>query len=170
MADLKATLAAVSGDAAFADMFFARYIQGHEVVDFAPLLARAGLLIRPVAPRAASAGGIRLNDAQGRVRVVTSPMGSPAYEAGLERDDVLLSVGGKPVTRASDVEAAVQSKKPGDSLPVTFERRGQRVSATMKLVEDSRREIVPAEQAGQTLTMAQRRFREAWLGSQRNGL
>ena len=32
--DLKSVLAAVSDDAAFAEDFFARYIQGREVVDF----------------------------------------------------------------------------------------------------------------------------------------
>src|SRR5687767_249556 len=43
VADLKAALAAVSGDAAFADDFFARYIQGRELVDYQRLLDRFGL-------------------------------------------------------------------------------------------------------------------------------
>ena len=45
-ADLKSTLADVSGDAAFASDFFARYIEGHDVADYTRLLARAGLLLR----------------------------------------------------------------------------------------------------------------------------
>ena len=40
--NLKSVLAAVANDAAFAEDFFARYIQGREVVDFKPLLAKAG--------------------------------------------------------------------------------------------------------------------------------
>ena len=43
VADLKATLAAVAGDAAFAESFFARFIQGRELVDYGPLLERVGL-------------------------------------------------------------------------------------------------------------------------------
>jgi predicted metalloprotease with PDZ domain len=46
-ADLKATLAEVSRDAAFADEFFARYIDGRDVIDYARLLARAGLILQP---------------------------------------------------------------------------------------------------------------------------
>jgi predicted metalloprotease with PDZ domain len=79
-ADLKSALASVAGDERFANDFFARYIQGRELIDYDRLFDRAGLAWRP--------GG-----------------------------------------------------------------RGGRV-------------VVPAEDAGQTLTDAQRRFRAAWLDSQ----
>ena len=46
MDDLKSVLAEVSGDRAFADMYFSRFIQGHDVVDYTELLARAGLVLR----------------------------------------------------------------------------------------------------------------------------
>ena len=41
--DLRDVLADVSGDRSFANEFFDRYVQGREVVDYEPLLARAGL-------------------------------------------------------------------------------------------------------------------------------
>ena len=46
IADAEATLAEVSGDKAFARDFFSRYIQGHDVADYARLLARAGFTVR----------------------------------------------------------------------------------------------------------------------------
>ena len=46
IADAEATLAAVSGDAAFARDFFARYIQGRELADYGRLLTPAGFLVR----------------------------------------------------------------------------------------------------------------------------
>jgi len=46
IADAEATLAAVSGDAAFARDFFARYIQGRELADYSRLLLPAGFLVR----------------------------------------------------------------------------------------------------------------------------
>jgi predicted metalloprotease with PDZ domain len=169
LADVRAMLAEISGDATFAREFFEKYIEGHDVVDFQRLLARAGLLLRPIAPGQAYAGNVRLTEGQDRARVsALVPMGSPAYLAGLEREDVVISAGAKPVTRGSDFEAAVQAQKPGDSLPVVFERRGQRITSVIKLIEDPRREVVPAEMAGQTLTPAQKQFRDAWLSSQRN--
>ena len=165
LADLRSALASIS-DQAFADDFFARYIEGRDVADYTRLLARAGFVVRPVAPGRATAGALRLQDGQRGVRVsAATEMGSPAYEAGLDRDDVITAIGGMRVTTADQVDRAMTSRKPGDALPVTFERRGQQVSATLRLVEDPRREVVAAEQAGETLTDAQRRFRDAWLSS-----
>jgi predicted metalloprotease with PDZ domain len=165
-ADLRDTLASVSGDRAFADDFFARFIQGREIVDYEGLLARAGLVLRREAPGRGFAGPLRLQDMQGRPRVIGAvPFGSPAYAAGLERDDAIVSIGGMEVGRAADVERAIAARRPGESVPIVFERRGARVSATLRLVEHSRLELVPVEQAGQHLTDAQRQFREAWLSS-----
>ena len=39
MADLREVLSSVSGDARFAEEFFARFIQGRDVVDYGALLA-----------------------------------------------------------------------------------------------------------------------------------
>jgi predicted metalloprotease with PDZ domain len=47
LADLRTTLAEVSGDAGFATDFFERYIEGRDVVEYARLLSRAGFLLRP---------------------------------------------------------------------------------------------------------------------------
>jgi predicted metalloprotease with PDZ domain len=166
LADLKATLASVAGDAAFAHDFFARYIEGRDVVDYAALLARAGFVLRRSAPGRAFAGAFPLQDSQRGARVAdVVPAGSPAYAAGLDRGDIIVSIGGTRVMRADDVDRVLATRKPGDTLAVVFERRGQQVNATLRLVEDPKVELVPAEQAGQSLNDGQRRFREAWLSS-----
>ena len=164
MADLKATLASVAGDARFADEFFARFIQGRDVVDYGRLLDRVGLVLRPVAPGQAFAGQLHLQDEQGGPRMVSAaPFGSPAYEAGLERDDRLLGVAGRTIERVVDFERAIRERKPGDTVPIVFERRGQRVTGTLRLVADPRVEIVTVEQAGRQPSVEQRRLRDAWL-------
>ena len=168
VADAKAVLASVAGDAAFADDFFARYIQGHDVPDYARLLSAAGLVLRPHAPQSGYAGELRLQDAQGGVRIAAAvPAGSPAYLAGLDRDDLIATVGGAKITRAEDFEAAVRGARPGTPVMVTYLRRGrgQPVTATIRTMADPELEIVTLEQTGQSLTEAQRRFRTAWLGS-----
>jgi predicted metalloprotease with PDZ domain len=48
--DVRDVLAEVSGDRAFASDFFARFIHGHDLPDYKRLLARAGLVLRPVRP------------------------------------------------------------------------------------------------------------------------
>ena len=158
-------LGEIAGDAAFAQDFFARYVEGHEVVDYARLLSRAGLLVRSN-PARAWAGALTLQDDPAGVRIMADvPYASPAYQSGLERDDVLVNVGGTRVSRAADVEKMIAARKPGEPLPVVYERRGARTSTALQLVADPRLEVVPVEDAGQQLTDAQRRFRESWLSS-----
>jgi S1-C subfamily serine protease len=122
--------------------------------------------LRRGAPGRAFAGAFPLQDAQRGARVGDLvPPGSPAYAAGLERGDIIVSIGGTRIMRADDVDRALATRKPGDTLAVAFERRGQQVNAILRLVEDPRVELVPAEQTGQPLSEAQRRFRETWLSS-----
>ena len=162
--DLKAVLASVSGDVAFANDFFARYVDGREVVDFQKLVARAGLLWRPVAPGRAYAGTLRIQETQAGARIIEEvPSGSPAYAAGLARDDVIVSIGGTKVTTAADIDKVIATRKPGDPLPIVYDRRGERVTSALTLVENPHRELVAVEDAGQTLSDEQRRFRDRWL-------
>jgi len=165
MPDLKRVLGELSGDPTFADDFFARFIQGHEIVDYARLLAKAGFLLRPRNAGAAYIGDVAF-ESEGGARVSRAvPFGSPAYAAGLERGDIVLSLAGQRVRSADEVERILRQQKPGGSVPVEYERRGVRTSGTLKLLDDPTVEVVAAEDVGQTVTPAQRAFRESWLSS-----
>ncbi|HET9270027.1 MAG TPA: PDZ domain-containing protein [Vicinamibacterales bacterium] len=167
--DAKAVLASVAGSPEFAQQFFAKYIQGHDTADYTALLGRAGLVMRPLNPGAAYAGGLQLHTAGDGVRVVTEvPFDSPAFAAGLDREDRVLSIGGTAVTTESTVREAIARRKPGDEVSIVFERRGgERVTAMLKLVADPRVEIVTIEETGKMPTGAQRTFRRNWFGSER---
>jgi predicted metalloprotease with PDZ domain len=166
IADVKAVLATVAGDAAFADDFFARYIQGRDVVSYESLLARAGFVLRLASPGRASVGHVHLADSGGKPRLAgPAPLDSPVYKAGLDRDDAILAVGGVNVDRLADFDAVISARKPGDDLPIVYERRGQRMTGTLRLVQDPRVEVVATESAGRSITAAQQRFREMWLSS-----
>jgi predicted metalloprotease with PDZ domain len=164
--DLRTTLGEVTS-AAFADDFFARYVRGRDVVDYETLLAGAGLVLRQ-ASDAASFGAIQLRADDGRLLVVGTPaIGSPAYEAGLDRGDVLVSVNGVALASPQDLRQHVDTKRPGDRIAVAFEHRGIARTATVVLQADERLEIVPFEAAGRPVTDAIRQFRAAWVGSRR---
>jgi len=169
--DVQTALAFVSGDAPFAAEFFRRYIQGHDLVDYGPLLRRAGLVLRSQAPGQGFAGEFRIVDLGTFTRIASVvPEGSPAYDAGLERDDVILSIGGQDMGSVADVDRAFRSRRPGEVVPIAFDRRGERITSTIRLVEDPRIELAPVEDTGQALTPEERQYREAWLGSIRSGL
>lgn len=166
VADVQAAVAEVAGDTAFARDFFARFVVGSELPDYAPLLARAGLLLRPAAPGAAWMGDTRLSALDGEV-VVAGPttFGSPMYAVGLAAGDELLTLDGRTIDTAEDVAAALRARRPGDVVRVTWWSRDGEHQAEMTLLADPRVEIVPFEDAGRTPTAAQAAFRASWLAS-----
>ncbi len=161
--DARDRLAEVSGDRAFADDFFDRYIEGREVVDYARLLQRAGYLLRKRNAGGAWIGQIAA-DGSGTISSLVAP-GTPAFDAGLDQGDVIVDLDGKPMSGGA-LQAALKTKKPGDRLVVTFKRRGGATgTATITTKEDPALESVSLESTGGTLTAEQKAFREAWLGS-----
>jgi predicted metalloprotease with PDZ domain len=164
--DAEATLAEVSGDAVFARDFFARYIQGHEMADYARLLARAGFLVRKTNPGRAWLGDVQLDPRNaGKVNVLTSP-GWPIYATGIEQDDELQTIDGIRIGSQTDLSAALLRHKPGDRVTVRFvDRSGAARTAPLTLIEDPHLEVVPAETAGSALSGAQKQFRDRWLKS-----
>ena len=160
-------LAEITGDRAFVDDFFDRYVEGHEVVDYARLLARAGLVLRKRAPGRAWLGDVRLAFGDDGVRVTAPvPFGSPMYAAGLELDDLVVSFGGETDLGSQPrFTRSLTNRRPGDRVFVEFLRRGVLTTATVVLEEDPRLELLPIETVGDRLTEDQRAFRTAWLGS-----
>jgi predicted metalloprotease with PDZ domain len=167
MADAEARLAEVSGDRVFAREFFARYIDGHEAADYSRLLLQAGLVLRNSAAGRASIGDVRL-EPRGAAMVLNAPppIGSPAYEAGLDVGDELKSVDGSPVTSAASLTGILQRHAPGDSVAVVYvDRGGVERRQTVKLTEAVQLTLDPIEATGSTLSAAQQTFRSRWLGS-----
>jgi predicted metalloprotease with PDZ domain len=163
--DAEATLADVGGDRAFAHEFFARFVHGHDVADYARLLGPSGFAVRRRNPGRAWMGDVRLDLRRGGARVVAlvAP-GWPIYGAGIDQDDELQQVGGQRIGSDGDLAAALQRHKPGDNVTVTFvDRTGVAKTASVKLAEDPHIDVVPVEQNG-ALTADQKQFRESWLG------
>jgi len=166
LSDIRDRLAEVSGDRAFADQFYTRYMIGREVVDYARLMQRAGIVLRKRNAGMAWAGELRgAPDAVNRIGNLQAP-GAPAYAAGLEQDDILADVNGKPVTSIQQFNETVAASKPGDRMAVLVKRGSATVNATITLQEDPELEAVLLEDTGGTPTPAQKSFRDRWLGSQ----
>jgi len=164
--DAETTLASVSGDRAFARDFFRRFIQGHDVADYAHLLARAGFVVRKRTPGSAWLGDLRIDTRNGvRVGALIPPTW-PVYRSGLEQDDLLQQLDGRPINGEGDISTVLHQHKPGDSLSIVFtDRTGKATTASVTLAENPHVDIVPSESAGGTLTDAQRAFRGQWLGA-----
>ena len=79
---------------------------------------------------------------------------------------MIVAVGDSAIKGASEFVRILGMHKPGEKVPLTFERHGKRATTTLTVGEDPRRELLPVEQTGTQPTEAQRRFRQAWLSSQ----
>jgi predicted metalloprotease with PDZ domain len=165
-ADLRATLADLTGDRTFADDFFDRYVEGREVIDYAPLLARAGLVLQPMAPGRVWFGAPALRFERAGARVTAPvPFGSPLYEVGVERDDVLISIDGQNVSSIDRFDAAIGDLRDGQRVTIVYARRGETTTTRLAVQVDPFLELRSLEQLGRDLTPVQQRFREDWLGS-----
>ena len=75
------------------------------------------------------AGDVKARSSRG------STSASAASDAGLRVGDVIVRIDGKPVNEASDVQAFVRSRRPGDPLDVVVLRDGEQRTLSAKLTE-----------------------------------
>jgi len=82
---------------------------------------------------------LRLEEGQG-VRKQNVGVGTPADKAGLERDDIIVALNGKPVTDNEEFAQTVQGVGAGNEISLEIIHLGERKSVTLKLAsfdEDS---------------------------------
>lgn len=166
--DVRRTLGETVGSAAFADETFRRYIMGSELPPYDSLLARGGMLLRRARPGAAWIGDLSLV-VRDSALIVGAPVlvGTPAYLAGIEQGDRIVSLGGRTVVAVADADSVLAALKPGGRLAAVIVARDGRREVTMVLAENPRVEVVPYEVAGLPVTNAMQSFRESWMGSKR---
>jgi predicted metalloprotease with PDZ domain len=170
LTDVERALGEYTGDRRFASEFFERYVRGRDVVDYAALLAQAGLELRRLNPGKAFLGLVRLEFDETGGEVRSRPLeGSPLYEAGVEEGDRIVSIDGRPLRSDAEWEAIKAALRPGFQAEIIFTQRGERRRGQLRAIDDPRLELVPFEAAGRSPTPEQRAFRAGWLGSRATG-
>ncbi len=165
VADIRARLAEVTGDHAFADDLITRYVEGHDVMDYTRLFGLAGFVMRHVRPGGASLGPLAFDRGASSLRIAApTRVGTAAYSAGLDMDDEITKIGDESVSKVDDLDAVLKRHKPGDRVTMAFVRRGHPEAVEATLQEDGDLEVVPVEATGGAPTDAQKSFRAAWLG------
>ena len=164
--DLQRVLGEVTGDSAFAKSFFDRYIHHHELADYGILLAQGGLLLRPANPGQSWIGELLLEGDTNKARVASATLiGTPVYEAGVDRGDVIHKMAGQPISSEADVTRLLKGHAPGDTIRIEFTSRGVDKTAALIIRAHPGLDVVPFEQAGQPVTEEIRAFRAKWLES-----
>ncbi len=104
--------------------FFARYVAGTDDIPFSELLEVVGLELSLRDPDPQAFSGLTLRDSGGRTTVNRVLDASPAFEAGLNLDDEIVSANGRRID-SGDWNRLVDDASPGDVIRMGTFRRGQ---------------------------------------------
>ena len=96
--------------------------------------------IRSIASQLISSGkaqhaflGVELGSNSTNARVAAVRSNTPAAKASLQAGDVITAIGGTNVSTSDELRAAINARKPGDRVKVTYTRNGKSHSVTLTL-------------------------------------
>jgi putative serine protease PepD len=77
--------------------------------------------------------GVGITTAQNGVQLTDVRSGTPAANAGLQSGDVITRVDGNKVTNASELSQAIDAKRPGAKVGITYLRNGSTHTVSVTL-------------------------------------
>lgn len=164
LSSMQETLAAVT-DTAFAASFFHKYILGHEPIDYASLLVKAGYQLKKTGEGKPVFGAVTRTSENGRLLIASNTIkGSAAYEAGLDSNDEILQLDDTPVKTSSEFSNYILGKKPGDAIRVLYKHRNTEKQTRLVLQEQANWSVLPLGTTGQPATPDQP-IRSSWFSS-----
>ncbi len=162
MDDLERSLAETTADAQFAHELFENHIKGTQPLDYAQLVAPAGLSLSLAHPGQVWLGASRLTVSDGTLALEGPTLrGSPFYQAGIDRGDEIQDCGGQAVDTLTKLDSCLASHKPGDVVVFKVKGRTGLRSVPVTLAQDPRLTLTP----NSAITPAMEDFRKHWLSS-----
>jgi predicted metalloprotease with PDZ domain len=147
--------------------FFDAYVFGTEPIRFEDFFRLAGyeLAVNQRATRdrnRAGYAGVQTRASNGRVQVVRVERNSPAWHAGLNYGDEVVSVGGNEVTSAASFARALRRYGPGRPVEFVVSRFGERRVVAVRLGEPPVPvyQLVEMEDPTETQLAVRRRWRQ----------
>jgi predicted metalloprotease with PDZ domain len=157
--DLERVVAEIAG-AEFHD-YFKRHVRDVEVLPYDEAFGYVGLrLVKTEAKEPYNAGLSIQFDTPDMPTIENVRNNSPAENAGLQKNDEILSLAGKKLTRDTWLKTLARYKK-GDSIPIVVKRDRRTIKGEIILGDAERFEYRIEEKAD--ATDQQRALRAAWL-------
>lgn len=159
--DLRTALAEYASPA-LADSFFDKHIFQSQMPDYEKLLASMGVSYAPLGNSSWLGASLETKDSVVTISNYTT-LGGPAYKAGLEGGDQILSVNGQKYNDAKALLGAVTKLTPNTRITIEYSRLGELRSTSLTTERDPARRTSLFEEDGKTPDNAMTRRRAAWL-------
>ena len=140
--------------------FFQRYVRSVEVLPYDEAFGYAGLRLVKTQAKEPFNAGLSV-EFEGEAAIIENVRNdSPAENAGLQKNDEIVSLGGKKVTKDSWLKTLARYKK-GDRVPIVVKRDRRTIKGEIVLGDPERFDYRIEEKAN--ATEQQRALRAAWL-------
>lgn len=155
--DLQKVLASYAGDA-FATDFFDNYIYNSEMPDYKTLFAAMGIELHRDLEKGTT--GMRLNDST----IASYPtIDSPAYLAGLTKNDVITSVNNVIIDDTNTATNLLKDVNPGDIITINYNRYGKEKTTQITVTADRSYSFKIVENPKRKIRKLIEQRRGAWL-------
>jgi predicted metalloprotease with PDZ domain len=162
--DVKATLGEYVTPA-FANEFFDKHIFKSDLPDYEKLLTNMGVSYSKASAGKGYIGARLIKSAAGVGIAGYTVIGTPAYKAGLESGDIIVSIDGKLITDVESVNTIINQLAPGKEITVVYRRTNQERQCTVVLGESPDIQTKLYEDASLTPEAEKLKRRAAWLNA-----
>ncbi len=129
------TLREYAGES-FADDFFEKYIYDSQKPDFKKLFGTVAIYLKSNSKKAYLGASIEFNKDDMAVISTYVKKGTPAYNAGLEKGDVIIAINNQSFSDIDQFNAALKKHKPGKKVTITYKRLDIENKVIVKLVSN----------------------------------
>ncbi len=147
----------------FGNQFFGNYVYKSDMPNYAPLFKSVGVVLKQDSTKPFFGASVSIKDDGTALIDRNVPIGSPAYKAGLENGDVIISINTISFKKEQRFSDFINQFKVGDVLEVTFKRYGVERSASLVLQADPSYSIQLMEKEGVKPSKEVLAKRKAWL-------
>tara|TARA_R110002074_G_scaffold197610_6_gene364778 strand:+ start:45889 stop:47685 length:1797 start_codon:yes stop_codon:yes gene_type:complete len=147
----------------FGNNFFNNFIYKSDMPNYTELLSSVGVKLSQEPNAAYFGAAVTISDdLNGKIQSNTK-IGSPAYKAGLDKDDIITSINEKPFPNGVQFDVFIKEFKPNDKLSVTFLKDGQERNTEVILETDPSYSFSLKDINGEKLSKKIIKARQNWL-------
>ncbi len=120
----------------FAINFFKKYIDDSKIPDYKKLFADFGIVINANSEKSHLGASIKFDKHNNAIISNYSKQGTPIYKAGLDKNDIILSLNQESFTSQGELSKILEKYKPGSKIEILYKRFEKEIKTEIILSSD----------------------------------